>query len=114
MGLQQELGRQVRRHRERMGLSQVDLAEAIGRSVQMISRIERGVSAPSFDTLEEISRVLQTPPKDFFGPPDLGSAQTAVDRVVHRLADLSAEEIDWVEGLIAQALQRPERKKAKV
>ena len=104
MGLQQELGRQVRLHRERSGLSQVDLAEAIGRSVQMLGRIERGKSAPSLDTLEEIARVLQTPVRDFFGS---GPAEAGAGRIVQRLAGLSPAEIEWIDNLVAAALGRP-------
>jgi transcriptional regulator with XRE-family HTH domain len=104
MGLQQELGRQVRLHRERSGLSQVDLAEAIGRSVQMLGRIERGRSAPSLDTLEEIARVLQTPVRDLFGS---GPAEEGVGRIVQRLSGLSPDEIDWIDHVVAAALGRP-------
>ena len=108
MGLQQELGRHVRRHRERVGMSQVDLAEAIGRSVQMIGRIERGKSAPSFATLEEIARVLETPVQDFFGPKELGRDDASVNRIMHRLSVLSIQEIEWIDQMIAIALGRPD------
>ena len=107
MGLQQDLGRQVRLHRERNGLSQVDLAEAIGRSVQMLGRIERGRSAPSLDTLEEIARVLQTPVRDFFGS---GPAEEGIGRIVQRLSGLNPDEIDWVDHVVAAALRRPTAK----
>ena len=104
MGLQQDLGRQVRLHRERSGLSQVDLAEAIGRSVQMLGRIERGRSAPSLDTLEEIARVLQTPVRDFFEP---GQVEEGVGRIVQRLSGLTPGEVEWVDQVVAAALGRP-------
>jgi len=104
MGLQQDLGRQVRLHRERNGLSQVDLAEAIGRSVQMLGRIERGRSAPSLDTLEEIARVLQTPVRDFFEP---GQAEEGVGRIVQRLSGLNPDEIEWIDHIVESALRRP-------
>ena len=107
MGLQQELGRHVRRHRERVGMSQVDLAEAIGRSVQMIGRIERGKSAPSFATLEEIARVLKTPVQDFFGPKELDRADAGMNRIMHQLSKLKPDEIVWIDQVIATALRRP-------
>lgn len=110
MGLQKDFGWQVRRHRMRMGLSQLDLAEAIGRSPQMIGRIERGASAPSFETLEQIARVLETPPHAFFAPSNLDASQAAVDRIVHRLSDLTPDEMEWMDGLIATALRRPQAK----
>ena len=107
MGLQQELGRQVRRNRERVGLSQADLAEAIGRSVQMIGRIERGKSAPSFDTLEEIARALETPVYDFFAPLGNGDDDEIVSRITHRLSTLDRASLAWIEQLITVALRQP-------
>ena len=107
MGLKQELGRQVRRHRERTGLSQVDLAEAIGRSVQMVGRIERGKSAPSLDTLEEIARVLETPVRDFFGAEEPGEGEEGVSRIMHRLSGLNHDEVEWIDHVVAAALRRP-------
>jgi len=107
MGLQQDVGRQVRRHRERMGLSQVDLAEAIGRSVQMVGRIERGRSAPSFETLEALSKVLAVPTAAFF-PSDIpvaASSDPARARLAARLAPLSPDEIAWLDRIVAGALR---------
>jgi transcriptional regulator with XRE-family HTH domain len=109
MGLQQELGRQVRRHRDRIGMSQVELADAIGRSVQMIGRIERGRSAPSFATLEEIARVLQTPLQDFFGFGEPDETGASTNRIMHRLSLLSSDEIEWVDQIIVTVLRRPSR-----
>ena len=88
-------------------MSQVELADAIGRSVQMIGRIERGRSAPSFATLEKIARVLQTPVQDFFGPEEPDQAGAGAKRIMHRLSLLSPDEIDWVDQIIATALRRP-------
>ena len=88
-------------------MSQVDLAEAIGRSVQMIGRIERGKSAPSFATLEEIARVLETPVQDFFGQNELRRADAAANRIMHRLSGLQPGEIEWIDQVIATALRRP-------
>jgi len=104
MGLQQELGRQVRLHRERSGLSQVDLAETIGRSVQMLGRIERGKSAPSLDTLEAIARALQTPIRDFF---DAGPPEEGIGRIVQRLSGLGPDQIVWIDEVVAAALRQP-------
>ena len=88
-------------------MSQVDLAEAIGRSVQMIGRIERGKSAPSFDTLAAIARVLETPVQDFFGPSELSRQEAGLSRIMHRLSGLQPGEIEWIDQVIASALRRP-------
>jgi transcriptional regulator with XRE-family HTH domain len=47
-------------------MTQRQLAEEIGLSVESVSNLERGIHAPSFDTLEELSRALETPVIEFF------------------------------------------------
>ena len=88
-------------------MSQVDLAEAIGRSVQMVGRIERGRSAPSFETLEDIARVLQTPVQDFFASMEVRPVEAHITRITHRLSALNTDELGWIEQLITMALCRP-------
>lgn len=106
--LQAQVGALVRHHRERAGLSQLALAEASARSVQMIGLIERGVNAPSFDTLEAFSATLKVPVSAFFqiGGHDAGADEGPLSRIVERLTPLSAEELEWIEGVIAAALRR--------
>jgi len=57
--LQKSVGRAIRMQRERLGLTQAVLAEAVGLTEQYIGVIERGVRAPSFRTLEALARTLQ-------------------------------------------------------
>lgn len=40
-------------------MTQEEFAEAAGISVDFLSLVERGVNAPSFETLEEFARVLK-------------------------------------------------------
>ena len=46
----------VREARRRAGLSQAELATRIGTTQSVISRLERGVTAPSMQTISEILR----------------------------------------------------------
>lgn len=55
--------RQLRRHKH---MTQERLAEAVSVSVDLISNIERGVNAPSFETLEKLAECLEVPVKDLF------------------------------------------------
>jgi len=57
--LRAQFGRRLRQLRRQKDLTQEQLAEAAGISVDMLSNIERGVNAPSFETLEKLSRVLE-------------------------------------------------------
>ena len=66
MTVEDKLGLRVRILRDRRGWSQPALAERIDRSIDMISKIETGASAPSFETLKRLSRELDVPLKDLF------------------------------------------------
>lgn len=53
-----ELGRRVRELREAAGLSQRDLARAVGTSQPAIVRLELGGGMPRLDTLERVADAL--------------------------------------------------------
>jgi len=55
---QRRFGRRVRELRKTKGLTQEQLAEAIGRSVDTISNIERGSSLTRISTAAELARTL--------------------------------------------------------
>jgi transcriptional regulator with XRE-family HTH domain len=60
------IGARIAEIRKRRDFTQQLLAESIQVRVETISRLERGVTTPSLETLERISRVLNTSLKDFF------------------------------------------------
>jgi predicted transcriptional regulator len=51
-------GRVLRELRQRAGLSQRELAEMIGTTQSAIARMEAGVAAPKFCTLEKLAEAL--------------------------------------------------------
>jgi transcriptional regulator with XRE-family HTH domain len=59
--LRQQFGSRLRGIRLKRRLSQEQFAELLGISVDFLSLIERGINAPSFETLEQISDRLQLP-----------------------------------------------------
>jgi len=65
--LRELLGKNVRRLREERGLTQAQLAEATGRSTDMISRLERGDAAPSMETVGVLADVLNVDAAELFG-----------------------------------------------
>jgi transcriptional regulator with XRE-family HTH domain len=71
--LQFRFGRRLRQIRRQQDLTQEQLAEAAGISVVFLSNIERGVNAPSFETLEKLGEVLQTPMHELFRFPESSS-----------------------------------------
>lgn len=113
--LRVQVGALVRHHRRRVGLSQVQLSEQAGRSIELIGRIERGAAAPSFETLEVFSKILKTPVRDFFGDSafavDAGR-DDGLSRLLTRIANLDSEDLDWLDRLVSVALNRKVRSKA--
>lgn len=59
-------GRRLRQLRLQRNLTQERLAEDAGVSVDLISNIERGVNAPSFETMEKLAESLRVSVKDLF------------------------------------------------
>ncbi len=52
----------VHRLRSKKGLSQKDLADAVGISVSYVSMLERGQRSPPLETIEKMARALRVPP----------------------------------------------------
>ncbi len=87
MALAKEVGRYIRALRQQRGLTQAALAELIDRSEVAVRSIERGASAPSFETLERLTVALDVPAAGLF-PCDNRSSTT--ERHARDLASLSA------------------------
>ena len=64
--LRQNFGRRLREIRAQRRMTQESFAEKLGISVDFLSLIERGISAPSFNTLENMSKQLRLPVADLF------------------------------------------------
>jgi transcriptional regulator with XRE-family HTH domain len=64
--LQRKLGQRIASLRKARKLTQEQLAEAIGCSVEFISLVERGVNAPSVAGLDKFAKVLKTEVKELF------------------------------------------------
>jgi len=64
--LQRKLGQRIASLRKARKLTQEQLAEAIGYSVEFISLVERGVNAPSVAGLEKFAKILKTEVKELF------------------------------------------------
>jgi transcriptional regulator with XRE-family HTH domain len=59
--LEVAIGREVKRHREKVGLTIAELAKAADLSAGMLSKIENGATSPSLATLQALSNALQVP-----------------------------------------------------
>ena len=59
------LGENIQTIRKHRGMKQQELADKIGINMQSLSKIERGVNYPTFDTLEKIMDVLGVTPVSY-------------------------------------------------
>jgi transcriptional regulator with XRE-family HTH domain len=104
MALQEEIGRAIRRRRERLGMSQAELGHAIKRSTQAVGKIERGKTGPTYETLQLIATALGSPVRDFF-PAEDQVEDDVTGRIVARLNALSLLERAWIEDILSAILR---------
>jgi transcriptional regulator with XRE-family HTH domain len=64
--LQKKLGRRIAELRRARKLTQEQLAEAVGCSVEFISLVERGVNAPAVAGLADFAKVLGVEVRELF------------------------------------------------
>ncbi len=64
--LQKKLGQRIADLRKTRRLTQVQLAKAVGCSVEFISLVERGVNAPSVARLEDFAKAVHVQVVDLF------------------------------------------------
>jgi transcriptional regulator with XRE-family HTH domain len=66
--LRTRFGAKLRKVRLSRGWTQEQLAEKANVSLNFLNMIERGVRAPSFDSLERLAKVLRVPVYELFQP----------------------------------------------
>lgn len=66
LSLRQQFGIRLKGIRLERKLSQEQFAELVGISVDFLSLIERGINAPSFEVLEQMTRRLRLPVRELF------------------------------------------------
>lgn len=82
----ENLGRNIKALRIRNNLSQQDLAEALEISIGSISKIERGVTYPSFTNLERIARILHTNAAELFSDDEQGIQSLGEVSIRHNMS----------------------------
>ena len=61
MALEAAIGRAVRKFREQLDMTIIELAKAAGMSAGMLSKIENGATSPSLSSLQALSQALHVP-----------------------------------------------------
>jgi transcriptional regulator with XRE-family HTH domain len=101
--LQRELGIRIQALRKQRGLTQEELAEAVGRSVDTVSNIERGFSLTRIETALAIAVALKTTLRDLFDLEPLPSTAPEKRVLIDQLIEL-VRPLDpgTLEALVAQ------------
>ena len=85
MTLREVFGGNLRHYRKAKHMTQSDLADAADLSREMIGRIERGIVAPSFESIEVLARVLEVSEATFFGSGVLAAPAGERGRLLQRI-----------------------------
>jgi transcriptional regulator with XRE-family HTH domain len=106
--LRKRFGELLAAHRRRRGLTQEDLAEVAGLSVDMISKIEVGATGARFPSIERLARAVQVDPAELFTSNLPGGAMNrgAFGEISGKLTSLSEPDLIWIGALIDVALLR--------
>jgi len=87
-----QFGRRVKALRRTEGLSQEQLAEAIDRTVETVSNIERGKTSTGLDVVYAIAKALKVEPALLFGEPLPPKREhPVIEELVELLAGADAE-----------------------
>jgi|SRR5208282_6109570 len=106
--LRELFGTSLRQCRRARRLTQAQLAEATDLSLEMIGRLERGLTAPSFDTIAALAEALQIFPAVLFGgePSEItGERRDILDRINKLIASTSDAELRRAERVLAALLR---------
>lgn len=64
--LEVAIGREVRRHRQLLGMTMSEVSREAGLSTGMLSKIENGQTSPSLETLRRVATALNVPVTSLF------------------------------------------------
>ncbi|MGE5546300.1 MAG: helix-turn-helix domain-containing protein [Solirubrobacterales bacterium] len=96
------VGRRVKALRKQQGLSQEKLAEKVGKSVDAISSIERGVSMPMLETAYALSEALGVRFFDLFREESQALEVEALPADVQELVHLVREQPEAVRQTVLE------------
>ena len=107
-----QIGKKIKALREAKGLTQAQLADILGKTVETVSNFERGQVQASVATLDNLAGHLGVPIKELFD--DVPRAEVAApsgsaQSVLNALNYLSEEDVEVLAGL-ARVLEERRRK----
>ena len=109
--LSRQFGAILRQHRQRLGITQEQLAEKADVSLGMIAKIESGTTGVRFPFIVQLAIALGVEPIELFDRTGgKGKAfQGKLRQLQVRLENLSVAELDWAVDVLTVALKAPRR-----
>lgn len=104
MEVRKALGNRIRVMRKQRDLTQEELSEKIGRSVDGLSLIERGQNWPSSETLDRLAEAFEVDPSDLFDGLPTGRASDRSDALAvarDTLSRLSKKDLLFAVDILA-------------
>lgn len=115
MEIGKQVGRRIKEFRESRGLTQAQLAQLLGKSIETISNFERGKVVTSIHTLEQLARLLNVRIKDFFDdeggiPPEPSFSSANAQKLANAITLLAEDDLE-VLAAVAGVLEAQRRRK---
>ena len=88
-----KFGLKVKQYRNRLGLTQDELAEKISRTQRQVSLIELGKSFPNTETLVNITKVFECTVKDLFDFDGIQNIEALRDELLKLIEKLPEEKL---------------------
>jgi transcriptional regulator with XRE-family HTH domain len=106
--LRKRFGELLAAHRRRRGLTQEDLAEAAGLSVDMLSKLEVGATGARFPSIERLALAVQVDPAELFTSelPKGSMNRGAFGEISAKLSSLPETDLVWISALLDVVLRR--------
>lgn len=115
MEIGKQVGKRIKEFREARGLTQAQLAQLLGKSIETISNFERGKVVTSLHTLDQLARLLNVKIKDFFDdergiPPEPEFPSASAQTLANALKLLPEDDLE-VLAAVAGVLESQRRRK---
>ena len=95
-----KFGKRLQEIRKGQKKTQAELAEAVGVDPKYISRIESGVSSPSFEMITKLSDALGLTPDYLFKFEHIESKEVLIDTINNKLETFDLEKIKLIARII--------------
>lgn len=102
----QKIGATIRGRREALGLTQVDLGNALGVTFQQIQKYERGANRVSAAAMLKVAEALECSVADLYGDPDPAGTSMSERAILKLWQQLREPERDAVVAMIREFLKR--------